>query len=353
VNNNITLKPETVKFLNSVDKKLAKEKTEKNKNGAEILAYTYPKTDLLDRERKAARLHLCGKVLAAAQSPSGDVAFGAVRCKIRLCPSCSFIRARQVFENVYSVITEPDFSGKHFVFLTLTVRNCCGGSLDGEIKRLLKAWKNLVKDNRKPFRKSFLGTFRALEVTYNRFTKEFHPHIHAIAVVDPEYFKKSNPEYISHARLRELWRDSCGLDYLPQCRIQRVSNSTKKQVAEVAKYTVKSADYIGRPEAVEALDPALHGKRLVAYGGLFRDVRKRLGLPDEDDVPETSVPRFTFEELMADPLISKAFYEWQLGAYRLVKIYERPSAVEIVSAAQQMSGEIIDNYLGVGGQGGA
>jgi len=323
----------------------------KLKKGSEILAYVYPRTNLPDREQKAKRLHLCGKTIVYAKSPSGDPVLGVLRCRLRLCPSCSFIRARQIFENVYCVITDPAFAGKQFIFLTLTVKNCRGDSLDREIKRLLSAWQCLTNTEKHPFRKSFLGTFRALEVTYNKLKKTYHPHLHAIAAVEPDYFRKSNPDYISQAKLRELWRGACGLDYLPQCRIERVRNSTKKQVAEVAKYTVKSADYLNRPAVLETLDPALRGKRLVAYGGLFREVKRRLNLPDEDDIPETSVPRIKFEELMSNPMICKAFYEWQGVAYRLVRVYEPPDPGQVVAAARQLSGEILDSYFG--GQGGA
>jgi plasmid rolling circle replication initiator protein Rep len=145
----------------------------------------------------------------------------------------------------------------------------------------------------------------------------YHPHIHAIAAVDRGYFKKSNANYISHDDLRELWRDACGLDYLPQCRIERVRNTKRKQVAEVAKYTVKSADYIDRPSVVETLDLALHRKRLIAYGGLFKAVKTKLELPDEDVAVPDIPPEFAIAAIV-NPVVRKLFFEWQNGAYLLV-----------------------------------
>jgi len=318
------------------------------KSGSEILAFVYRKTELPDKNQKAKRLHLCGKTIIYAEHNGGLVPAGAMRCGIRLCPSCSWIRSRQVFENVYSIITEPDFSGKQFLFLTLTLKNCRGEFLECEIKRLLSAWRDLIKDDRQPFRRSFLGTFRALEVTYNRIKKTYHPHLHAMAAVEPGYFRKSNPDYISQAELRELWRQACGLDYLPQCRIEKVKNTAKKQVAEVAKYTVKSAEYINRPEVVQVLDPALHRKRLIAYGGLFKTVKQRLNLPD-DDFPEREF-RVSFEELLRNPCVRKWVLEWHGGTYR-VSVIEPVPPEQLVQSARQLSGEIIDGYLG--GQGGA
>ena len=296
----------------------------RRKKGSEITAFTYEKTNLPDKDKKAFKLRLCGKTLVYAENPAGGdpIPVSAMRCGLRLCPSCSWIRAHRIFENVYNVIASHDFAGKQFIFLTLTVKNCRGEFLESEINRLLSAWRDLTKDERKPFRRSFLGTFRALEVTYNKLTKTYHPHLHAMAAVEPGYFRKSNKNYIGQAKLRELWRDACGLDYLPQCRIQRVKNTAGKQIAEVAKYTVKSADYISRPEVVQVLDPALHRKRLIAYGGLFQEVKKRLDLPDEDRLED--FPRQTVEELLRNPYIRKIIFEWKMGAYHVSAL--EPSA---------------------------
>lgn len=292
----------------------------KRKNGSEILACIFQRTNLPDRDRKALKLRLCGKTLIYAENPTGGdpILASAMRCGLRLCPSCSWKRAHQVFKNVHEIISHPAFADKRFLFLTLTVKNCEGGNLDGEIRRLLSGWHKITKsDKHQGFARSFAGTFRALEVTYNKLTKTFHPHLHAMAAVDPAYFKKSNPDYLSQPVLRELWKKSCGLDYLPQCRIERVRNSTRKQVAEVAKYTVKSADYLNRPEVLEVLDPALRGKRLIAYGGLFREVRDRLALPDEEAVPEDEFPRPAVDELLRNPYIRKIMLEWKMGAYQI------------------------------------
>jgi len=351
--NNIIFNSETVKFLSAVEQESKNNKLTENKKGSEFVAFTYSKTSLPDREKKAKRLHLCGKTLIFLQDPKyGNPVVGTMRCELRLCPSCSFIRARQTFENVYSVITHPDFENKQFIFLTLTIRNCRGEFLEGEIKRLLSAWGKLTQGGRhEGFSRSFLGTFRALEVTYNPLKKTYHPHLHAMAAVEPGYFRKSNKNYIGQAKLRELWRDACGLNYLPQCRIEKVRNTTKKQVAEVAKYTVKSAFYLNRPAVLETLDTALWHKRLTAYGGLFKTVRARLDLPDEDEVPETAVPRVTFDELMKNPMIRKAVFEWEAGKYYLSRVYEPPPGGQIVAAARKLAGEILDGYWG--GQGGA
>ena len=319
---NLIVYAEKVK-LNSLEKKTIG-KIAVKKKGSDIVAFTYKKTDLWDKDKKANRLFNCGKTVVYAKNPTGEnpIPVAAMRCGIRLCPSCSWIRAHKIFQNVYDIISASEFAGKKIIFLTLTVKNCKGKNLDSEINRLMSAWQKLTANARQPFRKSFLGTFRALEVTYNPLAKTYHPHLHAMAVVEPDYFRKSNKNYISQPRLRELWRTACGLDYLPQCRIEKVRDTSKKQVAEVAKYTVKSADYLNRPQVIEVLDPALRGKRLVAYGGLFKSVKARLSLPDEDDLDE--LPRLTVEEILRNPYVEKIVLEWQMGRYH-VSIMQPPA----------------------------
>jgi plasmid rolling circle replication initiator protein Rep len=129
-----------------------------------------------------------------------------------------------------------------------------------------------------------------------------------ILVVDDKYFRSK--DYISHSELMKLWRDCAGLDYDPWVRIQAVKPKPGgegdmdygKAVAEVAKYTVKAADFIVRPpeekskyyerakryaeeqtdEAVMILDKALTRRRLVAFGGVMKEVHKLLSLEDPE-----------------------------------------------------------------------
>jgi len=325
--NNITAADGVVKYSAAFTKKMAK--ITNKKKGNDFLAFTYEKTNLPDKDKKALKLRICGKTLYFTENPTGGdpIQFGAMRCELRLCPSCSWIRAQKIFQNVHDIIAAPEFSGKEFVFLTLTFRNCPAESLELEINRILSAWNKLTKDKLRPFRKSFLGTFRALEVNYEKDNPPetaYHPHLHAMAAVDPEYFRESNPDYISHDKLLQLWRQACKLNYDPYVHIEKVYSTTKKQVAEVAKYTVKSADYLNRPAVLEAFDTALKNKRLIAYGGLFKAVRNKLNLPDEDAVEE--LPRMTVEELLANPYIQKIMADWDVtqGAYKFSLM--KPSA---------------------------
>lgn len=323
-----------------------------------VLAYTYEKTDLPWRIQWSKMLKYCGNRIIYAQDPdTGKWGIAvALFCQKRLCPLCSWRRSVRISRNVYQIVTAEEFKDVRFIFLTLTIKNCTGEELSETLDRLLSAWYVLTRDKRQPFRKSFLGTLRSLEITYNRKTKTYHPHFHVLAAVHKGYFKKSNADYISHDALREIWinalnravksietirqldLDTFGarlnlgsttaiarkvrekyppIDYAPQVRIEKIRNSTGKVIAEMSKYAVKPADYIDLPEVVQVLDPALRHRRLIAYGGLFAETRERLKLEDEQIAEEDYKP-ITVAEMLKNPLVLKMMTNWTFqGAYKI------------------------------------
>ncbi len=67
--------------------------------------------------------------------------------------------------------------------------------------------------------------------------------------------------------------------------VRKLKENNKKEIAEVAKYTVKESDYLIRDEfdnidkestdeVVKTLDNALHRKRLISLGFKFKEVHK-------------------------------------------------------------------------------
>ncbi|OAV73962.1 Replication protein [Bacteroidales bacterium Barb7] len=138
--------------------------------------------------------------------------------------------------------------------------------------------KNIVK-----------GYFRALEITYNEKAETFHPHIHAILLVDKRYF--NSDDYLQTSQIVQIWRRVCKLDYDPICDIRRTKTpkGKRKEVAEVAKYTLKDTEIFKKgmemPEmdfVVKYLSQALKGRRLYAFGGLMKEIAKELNCENAD-----------------------------------------------------------------------
>jgi len=334
------------------------------------VAQEYLKTDLPWKTEWAGLIQKCGREMIWAENPDTkkwEVA-AAMFCQKRLCPVCCWRRSVKTYNNIFDIITDRDFkkAEAEFIMLTLTVRNVPGNELSETLDRLLAAWQVLTDNKRQPFRKAFLGTFRSLEITYNRKAKTYHPHFHVLAAVPPEYFSRENAEYMSHEKLIEVWKDALNravriapaeaglrqldpqtfgskldlgatlrtleksirekyppIDYDPDVKIEKVRKGTSSGIAEVAKYTVKPSDYATRSEVLEVLDPALRRRRLIAYGGLFQQIYKKLNLEDEEI--KDSVQNKKTIDVMKDPLIKKMVATWDLslGTYKITP-YKEP-----------------------------
>lgn len=260
---------------------------------------------------KAERLRLCATRLHFLRHPeTGEQTLeGAMFCHLRLCPICSWRRSLKAYAQMMQVVQYLDQHVRHYewVMLTLTVRNVAGDELSSEIDRLMQGWDRFSR--RAEVRKVVKGYMRALEVTHNLDASDpwydtYHPHFHALLAVNPSYF--TDRTYLSQRRWRQLWQEAARLDYDPNLDVRRVKLydeaapaaaledgikwiSETKAVAEVAKYTAKVGDYIipddwdMTVDTVRLLDAALSRRRLLAFGGVVADARRKLALDDAED----------------------------------------------------------------------
>lgn len=249
----------------------------------------------------------------------------------------SLLVAHQIKSVAHGAVTGEDMEGNklsiqprkmRWLFLTLTIKNCAGDDLPDTISRMMKAWNNFVR--RKEFKAISIGWFRSLEVTQNYLNKSYHPHFHVLVGVSPSYFK--GKDYLTTERISELWQSCLKVDYTPitHVRIVKGKRSVENEirileekgievgesgfsetdlsgsaVAELAKYATKSEDFLiynkyeyknvdrkGKmellpdlesgideertDESVSVLDTSLSSRRLLAYGGLLKEVWEEL-----------------------------------------------------------------------------
>lgn len=241
-------------------------------------------------------------------------------CKDRLCPGCIKRRSMKIFGQVKQVISHCE-SDYEFLFLTLTVKNCDFENLNDTVSHMFKSWKKFFE--KKKIKNSIRGWYRSLEITFDhdefisqkKYDKSkkyydrlglivgdlnpnyqmFHPHFHIILAVDKNYYKSR--DYLTKNDFMDLWRDSLGVDYSPVVDIRKVKSKNEKlddkdlsnAVAEVAKYTVKSTDYIIDSNldlsdlAIYHLAISLSNRRLIAFGGVLKKIHKLLNLDDALD----------------------------------------------------------------------
>lgn len=257
-------------------------------------------------------------------------------CKVRLCPMCSWRRSLKIYGQVSKIMDEVVKNKDYeFIFLTLTTRNCEGEDLSITIDNIFNAFNKLTR--RKKYRNSIKGHFRALEVTHNLnydsdWFDTYHPHLHIILVVEKNYFKK--PElYINQKEWTNIWKKSLKVDYTPTVHVTKVKDTkgkgVEKTIAETAKYTVKSDDYIIRDDisneivetmtddSVYILDKALAHRRLTAFGGILKEYHKELNL---DDMEDGDLVNTDNEDLREDIDYILERYSWHIGYNQHLKI---------------------------------
>lgn len=271
----------------------------------------------LGLDSRAFRVADCGTFLEFHVTESDERLHSANFCKDRLCPTCNWRRSLKIFGQVSQVMDVLEQLDYRFLFLTLTVRNCSASDLPDTVQGLYDGWRNLYHE-RSFFSRFVMGTFRSLEVTRNKKTGTFHPHLHVILAVRPDYFSGRN--YFTQKRWATLWRSCCRLDYDPIVDIRTIKpgpDGLSGAVAEVSKYAVKDVDYLGgsmsdRMIFVSAFLSALAHRRLCSFTGCFNQVRKQLAL---DDVEDGDLVCVDADKLRPDVAYLVVRYRWRAGAY--------------------------------------
>ena len=250
-------------------------------------------------------------------------------CRDRLCPMCQWRRSYKIFAQVSKVMDkiENEFV---FLFLTLTVPNCSGNDLKKTIAQMQRAFNKLM--NYSSVKKAVCGYFKALEVTINKNNGTFHPHFHVILCVDEDYFDSKKDKYISHDKWLDMWRKAMNNDTITQVDIRRVKPKEQIQegeksvkslgaaVAEVAKYSVKSSDYLKSnikmtDTNVAYLVIGLSSCRLCSFGGIMEQIRVALNL---DDYEDGDLIHIVGDEIRSDVAYMIRTYRWSCGAYKLL-----------------------------------
>lgn len=297
---------------------------------------------LCDFSSRAFRLYHCSSFLSFlipyfsdSFDSSSSSLVSANFCRDRLCPICSWRRSLKLFGQVSQILDVLRSYRFRYLFLTLTVPSCSSSSLSSTLDRLFKPG---LHDFFQSLRRLGVmhGFFRALEVTRNNdpMSKSYglyHPHFHIVLAVKPDYF--TSPDlYLNHDQWLQLWRDCYGDQTITQVDVRSVYRKLGSDqqhtldydygsaVAEIAKYAVKTSDYIipDNPDLTDTivydLATALKGRRLVSYGGIFRKVWQQLRLDDP-----INGDLLNLQSLKIDPdlmyLITQ--HDWSCGAYRL------------------------------------
>lgn len=290
--------------------------------------------------KRSERVAACGTYLEFGLYDDDTVKLHTANfCKDVLCPVCAWRKSLKMYSDVYKCVTALNGSYK-FIFVTLTIKNCKGDVLSDTIDFLQHSYSKLMRLKRMSFVK---GAYKALEITYNNKTNEYHPHLHIIFAVAPNYF--SSADYLRTDELVMLWKSALGVSYTPIAYIENIKAKKRKNalacaVAEVAKYPCKASDYLSNDDetnkqVVQALSSALAHRRMYEFYGVFSKVRKALKLENnENDLIHIDCDSKSSGNLLA---YLRFYWDKKLSEYVMYDVIKN---------------DTVDNYIGQAGKGG-
>lgn len=276
--------------------------------------------------KKSNRIKYCGSYLEFIKNieTNEKKLYSANFCKERLCPMCQWRKSLKVFHQVSRIMDKVQKERKNLIplFLTLTLKNCTGSNLSSTLDNIFQSWYKLVKYRK--IKRIVKGWFRTLEITYNKKNDTFHPHIHSIIMVDKNYFKKNNKDYMQTSDWVNIWRKALNINYDPICDIRKIKNNKKKYKAmsEVAKYTLKDTDFIFddiylTDKVIGVLNCCLKGRRLYALGGVLKQIAKEIKI---SNLSEGDLVHIDEEKIREDVSSVIELYHWNFGFTNYVKI---------------------------------
>lgn len=282
----------------------------------------------------------CGNYLKFGSCVSvehGKRLIEAYFCKARLCVTCQWRKSLVIRKQVLDLVHwhRERYSTDVPLLLTLTVVNVSADELIRMIDRMNEAWQRLIK--RKVIRKSVRSWFRSLEITYNQERQDFHPHFHVLLMVPRNYFDTRYDFYVPQQEWLRLWKASMRDDRITQVDIRTVKarkvGTLESLAAEVAKYATKPSSYVeeksnglleASPLIVEDLHHALKGRRLVGFGGLFKELREEKKVPDVEEadlinIDEDGVVKECSCKICGSTLLEE-LYRWEIGLRQYRKV---------------------------------
>jgi len=194
--------------------------------------------------KRAIKLSECCKFPAIKADEHGRAVPTLARCKDRICPICSRTRgfaAAEKAEGLIGAMNAPRF-------LTLTLKHS-KTPLTHQVDRLMDSFRNLRKSDL--WKAKVTGGIYTLELTRNKKTDEWHPHLHVIF----------DGKFMLHSHLKDEWSRITGDSNIVDIRAVHDRKAAAYYIAEY----ISKAPGIGQwsDKHVCEFATALHGRRLI------------------------------------------------------------------------------------------
>lgn len=270
---------------NTGEKLYSEQKWTQKKERSDVISAKLRKAGYSSR---AQRIQECGIVLSYTHCPECG-RYHVTRanlCRDRLCPICGWRLSVKRFGEMTEVLQQMgDLEGRTVSMLTLTVRNVKPDDLRETIRELANSWRRMTQ--RKVVADELYGWARSVEITYNRKTGEFHPHLHVFMIWQD---RVQVDKYLG--KFREMWRKSAKLNYSPIIDLREAYD--RQDGNEVIRAALEAFKYIAKSSQLERMSSCTLGKfaeavkgfRFVSFGGEIKRLRGQLGMDDQDQANE-------------------------------------------------------------------
>lgn len=195
---------------------------------------------------------------------TGRVRVASLQCHLRWCPLCAKVRTNYVSHQVQEWIQHT----KYAKFITLTVKSN-DDPIESQINHLYDSFKRLRK--KKEWKKKISGGVWFFQITFNKESQQWHPHIHIIAI----------GKFYSKRLLSSHWLLVTGDS--PIVDIKAVKDA-KKAAQYAARYAAKPANLSNlEPSTSAELIMAMQSRRICGCWGKGCKIIFRPRKPDDAD----------------------------------------------------------------------
>jgi len=223
-----------------------------------------PTTWLQSRYKKLCTCHR-SHMVATRQRPGEPIQVAVIpfSCNSPACPTCNRRKSFEYFIRAWKQLSKQLDKIDHLSHLVLTVRNCPWGALSDTVQRLLLVWQRMQHAD--DWTKRVFGFFWGLEITLNRRSCTWHPHIHVL--LHAAYWPKD--------QLKATWKHLLSHQYLYGNSHIKAATSKDRNIAqavhECTKYITPGFEDLGTaPPQLWELALALHQLRRKGSGGTLR-----------------------------------------------------------------------------------
>lgn len=244
-------------------------------------------------------------------------------CRDKVCPICTWRLALKQYGEMIGVLNHyynnyADNTASEAYFLTLTVPNCTPKMIDRTMTNMSKQWDKLM--HRSYIKKNIIGWARKTEITYNAETNTLHPHYHVILFAKDspdcmiDYWLSYNEDATRAAQ--NIQRIDSHIDrqtLVPVDLHEIPDNSIVGAILETFKYTTKSSDILNMPVGTLRLYlNGIDGRRMIAYGGLVKDIRALLLYTDTETETDTETDGLCVH--CSSPQVEQIAAAWSFGS---------------------------------------